>query len=68
MLVRVQRCKFCRREMNVSALGFKENPFCTVCLKERMDQAEAERGTMEWDDHADGHYAVLRPTATRTPA
>lgn len=67
MLVRIQRCKFCRREMNVSALGYQENPFCSLCLHDRMQQAADKRGPVEWVDE-DGHYAVLKPIAARTPA
>ena len=69
MLVRVQRCTYCRREMNAPALGFKENPFCGVCLHERMQQAAIAREPMEWDEgDANQRYAVLKPATARTPA
>ena len=33
---KVQRCRYCRREMLVSATAYAENPFCNRCLPERM--------------------------------
>jgi hypothetical protein len=35
----VQRCRYCRREMAVSAIAYAENPFCNRCLPERVGLA-----------------------------
>lgn len=59
MLERVQRCRYCRREMRVGALSYAENPFCKHCLHERMEKAAAERGPFETFD--DGHYIHFVP-------
>lgn len=29
------RCKYCRREMNVSSLEYKSNSYCNICFDER---------------------------------
>ncbi len=39
-----QRCPYCDRPNRVSAACFAENPFCRLCLHERMDKAAKERG------------------------
>ena len=39
MKERVQRCRYCSREMNVSSPAYDENPFCAICLKERLSTA-----------------------------
>jgi hypothetical protein len=33
---RVQRCRYCLREMNVSSEAYDENPFCAQCVSERL--------------------------------
>lgn len=32
----VRRCQYCKRAMKCSPREFDENPFCRVCLKERL--------------------------------
>lgn len=32
----VRRCRYCKREMSISASEYTTNPFCRVCLPERM--------------------------------
>lgn len=32
----VRRCHHCQRVMDVSAREYDENPFCRLCLKERL--------------------------------
>lgn len=49
---RVRRCKFCQREMQVSALAYLQNPRCVVCLPERMRSAAPTAVT--WRTR--GHY------------
>jgi hypothetical protein len=48
MLERIQRCRFCRREVATSALSFEENPYCTECLGERLAQASATGKYVSW--------------------
>lgn len=36
ILERVKRCHFCRREMACSAAQWRQNPFCTTCLPQRL--------------------------------
>lgn len=55
ILEKVLRCRFCGREMNNSALGYEQNPFCTICLPERVKQARP-RGHVNWK--TDGNYAI----------
>ena len=57
LVERVKRCRYCHREMKVSALSYLENPFCKFCLRERIEKAATERGPIEWV--SDGHY--MRP-------
>lgn len=64
MLARVQQCHHCRREMPVTPLSYRENPFCNVCLEERMRTADAQREPMEWVE--EGKYVVFRPRASQT--
>jgi hypothetical protein len=48
MLERIQKCKYCGREMDVRPLSFAENPFCAVCLKERCASAVSDMTPIEW--------------------
>lgn len=57
ILQRVQRSCYCHREMDVPPLGFAENPFCTVCLPERMALATPATG-FEWER---GNYMAAVP-------
>ena len=40
MLERVQRCRYCHREMAIPALNYAENPYCKVCLGDRIEAVE----------------------------
>lgn len=39
---KIYRCKYCNREMKAS--GYNQNPFCQVCLPERIEKAKSEVG------------------------
>jgi hypothetical protein len=43
ILERVLRCRYCSREMAVSAGAYEENPFCDRCLPERIKRSAVER-------------------------
>lgn len=47
----IRRCKYCGSDMtdSVSAMGYMENPFCTGCLKERIEKTASERGPGHWE-------------------
>jgi hypothetical protein len=55
ILARVQRCRYCRKEMKASSLGYAENPFCTSCLKRRIKRARP-RGQVRW--RGEGDYFI----------
>jgi len=55
ILIRVRRCRYCRREMTTSPLAYEENPFCTECLEERM-AAAAPPGGVTW--RKKGRYVI----------
>jgi uncharacterized paraquat-inducible protein A len=57
MLERIQRCRFCGREIAAPALSYEENPYCTECLGERLAQGGAAEGYVSWT--VSGDY--LRP-------
>jgi hypothetical protein len=52
ILARIQHCRYCGREMKCSALEYQENPFCTVCLPERVGKASL-RGRIHWKGEGD---------------
>ena len=39
MLLRVRTCRFCGREMDVSAVSHTQNPFCSACLADADNDA-----------------------------
>jgi hypothetical protein len=49
ILEKVQRCLHCLREMNVSGLSYRENPYCGKCLKERIAAAAQQLGSFAWN-------------------
>jgi hypothetical protein len=57
ILSRIQRCHQCGREVQRRPLDYEENPFCTVCLAERIDQASPSDG-VQW--HVKGHYVIAQ--------
>ncbi len=52
----VQRCRYCGREMSVTASAYAESPFCAVCRPERVASAQPPR--VEWETR--GRYSVLK--------
>ncbi len=48
MLERIQRCRFCGREVASSALSFEENPYCSCCLPERVAKASEAGAYTSW--------------------
>lgn len=63
MLEKIRRCRHCRREVESSPLGYEENPFCRVCLAERLRE-EAREGSLV----RRGHYAVFIPREPEKPS
>lgn len=61
VLERVQRCRYCGREMAVTPSAYAESPFCVRCLPERVERA-ADRD-VEW--HLVGDY--FQPSHPRRP-
>ena len=57
ILSRVQRCHYCGREVRRRPLDYEENPFCTVCLAERVRKASS-RGGVQW--RVKGHYIIAQ--------
>jgi len=53
---RILRCRFCRREMNCSPLTYEQNPFCTVCLRERVGNLTPRSG-VRW--RREGNYFIM---------
>ncbi len=56
MFERVKKCGFCSAEMEVSALAFAENPFCSRCLSERVNARRAQNTAVSWT--LQGDYLV----------
>jgi hypothetical protein len=56
MMEVVQRCRYCGREMAVSASDYAESPFCEVCRPQRV--AQAKPATVEWELR--GRYLSLK--------
>ena len=65
ILERINRCGFCKREVEVSPLGHRENPFCRVCLHDRLTQAATQRGEVEC--RVVGDYVEFTCPGARTP-
>jgi hypothetical protein len=57
ILTRIQRCRYCGKEMSCSALDYEQNPFCTACLKERVRKA-TPRGGVKW--RKEGQYVIAK--------
>jgi hypothetical protein len=62
ILARVQRCRYCRREMPCPPLEYEQNPFCTVCLTERIGQATPVGG-VRW--RREGNYVIVESARKR---
>lgn len=54
----VLRCRYCSREMTVSAAAYGENPFCDGCLSERVERAADKQ--IEWRTVGD-YFEPIRP-------
>ena len=65
ILARVLRCLHCQREMQCSALEYDENPFCAVCLPERI-AAATPPGGVAW--RARGAYLIPEAVGTPSPS
>ena len=64
MLEVVRRCRYCEREMtNIGPVAYDENPFCSVCLPERLAGA-ARPGHVE----RHGQYGVFIPLEPGKPS
>jgi hypothetical protein len=55
ILARIRRCRYCGREMTCTGLEYQENPFCKICLPERVRNA-ALRGRIRW--RTEGDYVI----------
>lgn len=60
-----RRCRYCEREMRESAEVYRENPFCRLCVHERITAASAAQGQTQL--HFVGEYALIIPML-RTPS
>lgn len=56
VLERVQRCRYCGREMTVTPSAYAESPFCVRCLPERVERV-ADRA-IEWRLIGDYFYPI----------
>ena len=66
LLERVQRCSHCGREMASDALSFLENPFCEVCLPERVGLTDTLPGEVRW--RIVGDYMEVIPITPQRPS
>jgi hypothetical protein len=66
MLERIQRCGHCGREVTNGPLSFLENPFCDVCLEERVGLTHISPGEIRW--RVVGRYMELIPTGPQRPS
>jgi hypothetical protein len=49
MLERIQRCRFCRKELaDIPALSFLENPYCSECRSTRVANAVEGIELISW--------------------
>jgi hypothetical protein len=55
ILAKIQRCHYCGREVFAPPLDYEQNPFCQVCLPERVGKA-APRGQVRW--RRKGNYVI----------
>ena len=60
MLEFIRSCPFCGREATVSAMSWCENPFCDLCLAERIEAARREVGPIA--RQRVGHYLAIIPS------
>lgn len=63
ILMRIRRCRFCRRELTRHGLSLAENPYCPECLAQRVSGLGL--GPVAWK--FEGEYAVPSwPTAEKS--
>lgn len=55
ILTRIQKCRYCRREMSSTPLEYQQNPFCALCLDERI-RAATPGGGVGW--RREGDYLI----------
>jgi hypothetical protein len=65
ILVRIQRCRNCGREMSMPPLEYEENPLCAVCLPERINHARP-KGKLAW--RRQGNYVIPEVAQTHLPS
>ena len=65
ILAKIQRCRYCGREMSSPPLEYQENPLCTVCLPERISNA-LPRGDVRW--RREGDYVIPEVDQTHPPS
>lgn len=56
----IKRCPHCKRVSGVSATSYAENPYCQLCLDERLKTASEQHGPVE--RRRVGGMMVLIPT------
>jgi hypothetical protein len=62
IVTRIRRCQYCDREMLCPPLEYEQNPFCTVCLTERIDKATPV-GAVRW--RREGNYVIAEVARKR---
>jgi uncharacterized paraquat-inducible protein A len=65
VLVRLQVCKLCGKELALPALTYAENPFCRDCVTERQNKAATSTRRLGWKGI--GNYLILTDLAGQTP-
>jgi hypothetical protein len=57
----VRRCRYCQSDMtdSVSAQSYRENPYCALCVNDRLRAADEAMGPTKWVRI--GHYIKLVP-------
>src|SRR5438128_296689 len=62
----VRRCRYCARDMtSLPTSTYNANPFCVVCLPERLENSRPTQGPLQWREW--GHYTELVTSAPETP-
>ena len=62
---RIRKCLFCGGEVQSTALGYAENPYCTKCLPERIERSLKAAGPTSWVTVGD--YLVPAKIVQRRP-
>lgn len=66
ILETVRRCKHCNLDVtdSIDARSFLSNPFCSNCVNDRLERANAAMGATTWVEV--GHYVKLVPVIEKT--